>query len=363
MQCERVLIKGVRLINSPFWVIHPLLSKSITVDNVKIWNEGPNGDGCDPEACENVIIIHTGDDCIAIKSGRNNDGRLWQKPARNIIIRNCKMEDGHGAVVIGSEISGGCQNVFAEDCMMDSPNLERVLRIKTNNCRGGVIENINMRNIKVGQCSEAVLKIKAGSAVIEHSVTIKGIYPTAKPTIQGTFKLQAGASLTLSNLVLDGTSNAANDQFFDYKSAGNYKLLDVEDCEIIGANDQKGLLYGNTDQAIIDNVVFRNNKIHGIECDGGDFFDVRKSYIKDITFVNNTVYNCANERDLFRYDDKASNYGNPVPVITVKNNTFYNVMNATSDKNGTDPKFKDAAKGDFTVGNEDVSKLGVGVQK
>ncbi len=440
MQCERVLIKGVRLINSPFWVIHPLLSKSITVDNVKIWNEGSNGDGCDPEACENVIIkncsFHTGDDCIAIKSGRNNDGRLWQKPARNIIIRNCKMEDGHGAVVIGSEISGGCQNVFAEDCMMDSPNLERVLRIKTNNCRGGVIENINMRNIKVGQCSEAVLKIKAGSAVIEHSVTIKGIYPTAKPTIQGTFKLQAGASLTLSNLVLDGTSNAANDQFFDYKSAGNYKLLDVEDCEIIGANDQKGLLYGNTDQAIIDNVVFRNNKIHGIGCDGGDFFDVRKSYIKDITFVNNTVYNCANERDLFRYDDKASNYGNPVPVITVKNNTFYNVMNATSGKrflyirfngkkggqqitwannlivntqavytnqsttttpayqnnyyfgcananlfaasdpenklywngdtsgkNGTDPKFKDAAKGDFTVGNEDVSKLGVGVQK
>lgn len=277
---------------------------------------------------------------------------------------------------------------------------------------------------------------KAGSAVIEHSVTIKGIYPTAKPTIQGTFKLQAGASLTLSNLVLDGTNNAATDQFFDYKSAGDYKLLDVEDCEIIGANDQKGLLYGNTDQAIIDNVVFRNNKIHGIGCDGGDFFDVRKSYIKDITFVNNTVYNCANERDLFRYDDKASNYGNPVPVITVKNNTFYNVMNATSGKrflyirfngkkggqqitwannlivntqavytnqsttstpayqnnyyfgcanaslfaasdpenklywngdtsgkNGADPKFKDAAKGDFTVGNEDVSKLGVGVQK
>lgn len=163
MHCERVLIKGVRLINSPFWVIHPLLSKSITVDDVKIWNEGPNGDGCDPEACENVIIkncsFHTGDDCIAIKSGRNNDGRLWQRPARNIIIRNCKMEDGHGAVVIGSEISGGCQNVFAEDCMMDSPNLERVLRIKTNNCRGGIIENINMRNIKVGQCSEAVLKI------------------------------------------------------------------------------------------------------------------------------------------------------------------------------------------------------------
>ena len=277
---------------------------------------------------------------------------------------------------------------------------------------------------------------KAGSAVIEHSVTIKGIYPTAKPTILGTFKVQDGASLTLSNVVLDGTNNAATAQFFDYKSAGNYKLLDVEDCEIVGASDQKGLLYGNTDQAIIDDVVFRNNKIHGIGCDGGDFFDVRKSYIKTITFENNYVYNCANERDLFRYDDKSGNYGNPVPVITVKNNTFYNVMNGTSGKrflyirfngkkggqqitwannlivntqavytnqsttskptyqnnyyfgctnaslfaasdpenklywngdtsgkNGVDPKFKDAAKGDFTVTNEDVSKLGVGVQK
>ena len=163
VRSERILIQDVTLLKSPFWVIHPLLSKNITVDGVTVWNEGPNGDGCDPEACENVLIqncvFHTGDDCIAIKSGRNNDGRLWNQPSRNIIIRHCKMEDGHGGVVIGSEISGGCENVFAEDCVMDSPNLERILRIKTNNCRGGVINNINMRNVTVGQCKEAVLKI------------------------------------------------------------------------------------------------------------------------------------------------------------------------------------------------------------
>ena len=163
VHCERILIKDVKMINSPFWVIHPLLSKNITVDGVYVWNEGPNGDGCDPEACENVLIqncvFHTGDDCIAIKSGRNNDGRLWNQPSKNIIIRNCKMEDGHGGVVIGSEISGGCENVYAEDCEMDSPHLDRILRIKTNNCRGGLIQNINMRRIKVGQCGEAVVKI------------------------------------------------------------------------------------------------------------------------------------------------------------------------------------------------------------
>lgn len=163
VHCERILIKDVKLINSPFWVIHPLLSKNITVDGVYVWNEGPNGDGCDPEACENVLIqncvFHTGDDCIAIKSGRNNDGRLWNQPSKNIIIRNCKMEDGHGGVVIGSEISGGCENVYAENCVMDSPHLERILRIKTNNCRGGQVQNINMRNVVVGQCKEAVVKI------------------------------------------------------------------------------------------------------------------------------------------------------------------------------------------------------------
>ena len=163
VHCERILIKDVKMINSPFWVIHPLLSKNITVDGVYVWNEGPNGDGCDPEACENVLIqncvFHTGDDCIAIKSGRNNDGRLWNQPSKNIIIRNCKMEDGHGGVVIGSEISGGCENVYAENCVMDSPHLERILRIKTNNCRGGQMQNINMRNVVVGQCKEAVVKI------------------------------------------------------------------------------------------------------------------------------------------------------------------------------------------------------------
>ena len=182
VRSERILIQGVKLLNSPFWVIHPLLCKNVTVDGVTVWNEGPNGDGCDPEACENVLIqncvFHTGDDCIAIKSGRNNDGRLWNQPSRNIIIRGCKMEDGHGGVVIGSEISGGCENVYAEDCVMDSPNLERILRIKTNNCRGGLIQNINMRKVTVGQCKEAVLKINLDYENKE--ICYRGFEPTVR---------------------------------------------------------------------------------------------------------------------------------------------------------------------------------------
>ena len=135
-QCENILLEDLTLLRSPFWVIHPLLSKNITVRGMKIINDGPNGDGCDPESCDGVLIencyFNTGDDCIAIKSGRNRDGRLWDRPSENIIIRNCEMKNGHGGVVIGSEISGGCRNVYAENNVMDSPELERVVRIKTN---------------------------------------------------------------------------------------------------------------------------------------------------------------------------------------------------------------------------------------
>jgi polygalacturonase len=162
-RCRNVLIQGVRIRRSPMWELHPLLCTNVIVRGVNIDSHGPNNDGCDPESCRDVLIedcvFDTGDDCIAIKSGRNNDGRRLSLPSENIIVRRCTMKDGHGGVVIGSEISGGCRNVFAEDCSMDSPNLERVLRLKSNAVRGGIIENIFMRNIKVGQVSDAVLQV------------------------------------------------------------------------------------------------------------------------------------------------------------------------------------------------------------
>ena len=181
-QCERVLIEDVTLLDSPFWVIHPLRSTDIIVRRVHINNAGPNGDGCDPESCNRVLIedcfFNTGDDCIAIKSGRNRDGREHAMPSQNIIIRNCEMKNGHGGVVIGSEISGGAKNIFAHDCIMDSPNLDRVLRIKTNSCRGGIVENVYVKDIKVGQCGESVLKINLD---YDHNeICCRGNFPTVR---------------------------------------------------------------------------------------------------------------------------------------------------------------------------------------
>ncbi|MDZ7925393.1 MAG: glycoside hydrolase family 28 protein [Marinagarivorans sp.] len=158
-QCENVLIEGVTIKNSPFWLLNPVLCKSVTVRNVNLDSHGPNSDGCDPESCDHVLIenctLNTGDDCIAIKSGRNADGRRINVPSQNIVIANCNMRDGHGGVVIGSEISGGVNNVFVENCTMNSPLLERAIRIKTNSIRGGLIEHIRIRNIEVGVVQNA----------------------------------------------------------------------------------------------------------------------------------------------------------------------------------------------------------------
>lgn len=162
-ECNNVLIQDVTIKNAPFWVIHPIKSTNVIVDGVTVQSHGPNNDGCDPEYSKNVIIknctFNTGDDCIAIKSGRDGDGRRVAIKSENIIVQNCKMIDGHGGVVIGSEISGGVSNVFVENCIMDSPNLERAIRIKTNSNRGGLIENVFVRNLEVGQVKETVLKL------------------------------------------------------------------------------------------------------------------------------------------------------------------------------------------------------------
>lgn len=148
--------------NSPMWNLNPVLCENVLIERVKVISHGPNNDGCDPEACKNVWIkdcyFDTGDDCIAIKSGRDEDGRDIGRPAENHIIENCEMKDGHGGVVIGSEIAGGAKNIYAIGNIMDSKNLERALRIKTSSSRGGIIENVFFYNTKVGAYKEAAVR-------------------------------------------------------------------------------------------------------------------------------------------------------------------------------------------------------------
>jgi polygalacturonase len=184
-QCRNVLVDGINVKNSPMWQIHPVLCTNVTVRGVTVASHGPNNDGCNPESSRDVLIdnciFDTGDDCIAIKSGRNRDGRRVGVPSESIIVRNCRMRDGHGGVTIGSEASGGVRNVFAENCQMDSPNLDRALRLKTNSVRGGFIENVFMRNVTVGQLADAVLRVD-----LFYEEGDKGKYPPVVRNIEMT---------------------------------------------------------------------------------------------------------------------------------------------------------------------------------
>jgi unsaturated rhamnogalacturonyl hydrolase len=194
-RCQNVLIEGVKIRRSPMWELHPLLCTNVTVRGVDISSHGANNDGCDPESCRDVLIekclFDTGDDCIAIKSGRNNDGRRVGVPVQNIIIRDCTMRDGHAGTAIGSEISGGCSNVFVENCEMSSSNLVCALRLKSNAVRGGVIQNIFMRNVNVGIVSNSVLQIdflyeegaKGGFKPVAKNVVMENITVARAPRV------------------------------------------------------------------------------------------------------------------------------------------------------------------------------------
>lgn len=150
-ECRNVLIEGVSFSNPPFWTIMPAFSDNITIRNITIENPGesPNTDGIDPSSCTNVHIsdshISVGDDCIVIKSGRDNDGREANSPTENVTITNCTMLKGHGGVVIGSEMSGGVRRITISNCVFEGT--DRGIRIKTMRGRGGVVEDVRVSNI------------------------------------------------------------------------------------------------------------------------------------------------------------------------------------------------------------------------
>jgi polygalacturonase len=149
--CKRVLLEGVTFQNSPAWCLHPLMSQDITVRNVNVKNPwyAQNGDGIDLESCKNVLIENSvfdvGDDGICIKSGRDEAGRKRGMPTENVIVRNSTVYAAHGGFVIGSEMSGGARNLFVDNCTFIGTDIG--LRFKTTRGRGGVVENIFIRNI------------------------------------------------------------------------------------------------------------------------------------------------------------------------------------------------------------------------
>lgn len=149
--CTNVLLSGVTFMNSPAWNIHPFFCENVTIDNIKVRNPyyAQNGDGIDVESCTNVHIHHsvfeTGDDAICIKAGKNAIARTIDGPCSNIYIHDCVVNEGHGGFVIGSEMSRGVKDILVENCTFIGTDVG--VRMKSALGRGGVVENITIRNI------------------------------------------------------------------------------------------------------------------------------------------------------------------------------------------------------------------------
>ena len=149
--CKKVLLEGVTFQNSPAWCLHPLMSEHVTVRDVFVKNPwyAQNGDGIDVESCRNVLIENSvfdvGDDALCMKSGRDAEGRKRGMPTEDVIIRGCTVYSSHGGFVVGSEMSGGARNIYVNNCTFIGADIG--LRFKTTRGRGGVVENIFVRDI------------------------------------------------------------------------------------------------------------------------------------------------------------------------------------------------------------------------
>ncbi len=245
-KCRNVLIEDVTIIDSPMWEVHPVLCENVTVRRIHVASHGPNNDGCNPESCKDVLIdncfFDTGDDCIAIKSGRNNDGRRINVPTENIIVRNCTMKDGHGGITVGSEISGGVRNLFAHDCRLDSADLWTALRVKNNASRGGKLENFYFRNITVGQVSRAVVEID--------------------------FNYEEGAKgdhiPVMRNYVVEGLKCAAGNRAVDLQGLDNAPIYDVTIRNATFGSVKNRSVIKNVKGMKLENVTIAGNKVESL---------------------------------------------------------------------------------------------------
>ena len=153
VKCKNVMLKGVIFQNSPAWNLHPLMCENVIVDQVLVRNPSyaQNGDAIDLESCKNALIVNSrfdaGDDGICIKSGKDKDGRRRAMPCENVVVEGCTVFAGHGGFVVGSEMSGGVKNISVNNCQFLGTDVG--LRFKSTRGRGGVVENIYIKNISM----------------------------------------------------------------------------------------------------------------------------------------------------------------------------------------------------------------------
>lgn len=202
-RCRNVLVEDISIEDSPFWVMHPLMCRDVVIRRIKVRAHGHNNDGVDPEMSQNVLIedcvFDQGDDAISVKSGRDIDAWRLNTPSRNVIMRNCRVKAGHQLMAIGSELSGGIENVFVDNCHFDRDGgdgvaINNILYVKTNERRGGYVKNIHVSNV-------SATKIVGGVLCVETDVLYQ--WRTLMPTYVR--KLTSIEGLHVSDIRVDET--------------------------------------------------------------------------------------------------------------------------------------------------------------
>lgn len=253
ISCKNILLEGVLFENSPAWNIHPLMCENLIIDNILVRNPGysQNGDGVDLESCVNSIIVNSlfdvGDDAICIKSGKDEDGRRRARPTINTIIDNCKVFQGHGGFVVGSEMSGGVKNVSVSNCQFLGTDVG--LRFKSTRGRGGIVENIYIKDINMFDIvTESFLfdLYYGGKSAVESlddgDVLASG---ASIPTIDET--TPAFRNIFVENLV---SRNARRAMFFNGLPEMNIKNINLKNVSItstVGAElvESKDIVFEN----------------------------------------------------------------------------------------------------------------------
>jgi polygalacturonase len=237
INCRNILFDGPTFINGPMWTISPVYCDNALFTDIKIRTNGPNTDGINPESSKNIIIenclFETGDDCIAINSGMNEDGWRVCRQCENIVIRNCTMRGGHACVAIGSGVSGGIKNVFVHDCDFTGGG-ERGIRIKTMPGRGGFVKDIYFENIEISDKKY-------------NAIQMTGFFPSSS-----------------APSVSEAPTLIENIHFSDIKGINNKNAIDIDGTpenhfrnlhfENISLEAETGLTLRNTDNLAFSNV-------------------------------------------------------------------------------------------------------------
>ncbi|MGN1211588.1 MAG: glycoside hydrolase family 28 protein [Candidatus Cryptobacteroides sp.] len=252
-ECENVLLEDCLFQNSPCWNIHPLMCKNVVIKNIKVRNPwySQNGDGIDIDSCENVLLVDSsfdvGDDAICIKSGKDADGRRRNRPCRNIIVDNCIVFHGHGGFVVGSEMSGGVENISVSNCRFLGTDVG--LRFKSCRGRGGVVKNIYIKDIVMTDIPTEPLLFDlhyGGKSALEAAEEGKTMFDIEEvPSDETTPEFR---DIHISGICCSGAERA---MYFNGIPEKNISGIVVSDCEI---SSERGADLRYSDGVLLENV-------------------------------------------------------------------------------------------------------------